>query len=52
MMEQIGDRLSLYERYEQMFAESKPFREALANIYMDVVLFLCRARVVFNDSGI
>lgn len=51
MMEQIGDILPLYERYEQMFADSLPFREALANMYFDVVLFLCKARSIFKTSG-
>ncbi len=51
MMEQIGDILPLYERYEQMFDDSVPFREALANMYFDVVLFLCKARTIFKTNG-
>jgi tetratricopeptide (TPR) repeat protein len=51
MMEQIGDILPLYERYEQMFADSVPFREALGNMYFDVVMFLCRARTIFKTNG-
>jgi hypothetical protein len=51
MMEQIGDMLPLYERYEQMFADSISFREALGNMYFDVVLFLCRARTIFKTKG-
>ncbi|RFU34722.1 hypothetical protein B7463_g1661, partial [Scytalidium lignicola] len=52
MMEQIGDILPLYERYEQMFADSASFREALANMYFDVVLFLCRARSIFKTNAV
>ncbi|RDW56366.1 hypothetical protein BP5796_13241 [Coleophoma crateriformis] len=52
MMEQIGDMLPLYERYTQMFADSAPFREALANMYFDVVLFLCRARAIFKSKAL
>jgi len=51
MMEQIGDILPLYERYEKMFADSVPFRESLANMYFDVVLFLCKARTIFKSNG-
>ena len=50
-MEQIGGILPLYERYEQMFADSVPFREALGNMYFDVVMFLCRARTIFKTDG-
>ncbi|KAH8806116.1 hypothetical protein F5884DRAFT_469786 [Xylogone sp. PMI_703] len=52
MMEEIGDLLPLYERYEQMFADSVAFREALTNMYFDVVLFLCKARSVFKSNGV
>lgn len=50
-MEEIGDILPIYHRYEQMFADSPEFREALANMYFDVVLFLCRAREVFKENS-
>lgn len=51
MMEKIGDKLPFYERYEEMFADSESFRGALANVYYDIILFLCRARKVFKTGG-
>jgi hypothetical protein len=50
MMEQIGDKLAVYQRYEKMFPESELFQIALANVYYDIILFLCRARTVFKQA--
>ncbi len=51
MMEKIGDKLAIYQRYEEIYAESEPFHVALADVYYDIILFLCRARTVFKSNG-
>jgi hypothetical protein len=51
MLEHIGDLLPVYEQYEQMFADSPSFRQALANMYFDIILFLCRAKDTFRSFG-
>lgn len=51
MMEQIGDKLAVYQRYEKLYPESEPFQIALSDVYYNITLFLCRARTIFKSSG-
>ncbi|KAF2454819.1 hypothetical protein BDY21DRAFT_423372 [Lineolata rhizophorae] len=52
MMEKLVNKLRFCQRYEEIYSDWKPFREALAEVYFDIITFLCKARRVFKSNGL
>jgi hypothetical protein len=51
MVEKLSSSLSIYQEYEQLLSNSQRFREALAAVYFDILIFLKKAKLVFMTKG-
>ncbi|KAF3767279.1 hypothetical protein M406DRAFT_69440 [Cryphonectria parasitica EP155] len=47
LIQNLGERLSVFNRYEKHFSEIEDFKGALSDTYMDALVFLRQARAVF-----
>ena len=50
MLQQIGDALPRFQVYEQLFRNHQSLQQALSSVYLELILFLSRAKKVFSGS--
>ena len=51
MITQITDSVSFYEQYEKLFNEENRFHMLLADVYLDILIFLRKAKKVCEGTG-
>ncbi|KAK3332873.1 hypothetical protein B0T19DRAFT_457863, partial [Cercophora scortea] len=51
MLQQIVDAMPGFQVYEQLFQKHQTLREALATLYLEIIVFLCKAKKVFSSSS-
>ncbi len=52
MMAKLGDCVSIYGRYETMLGQAEPFQAVLSDVYLEILVFLRKAKIAFTTSGI
>jgi len=50
LVEQFADQLCLYSRYDRLFHDNQEFTYALYDTYLDVIIFLRKARDALRTS--
>ncbi|KAK6333311.1 hypothetical protein TWF718_011128 [Orbilia javanica] len=51
MLQQLGDDLEIFRKYEDILKKSIPVQEILATVYYDIFMFLHKAKQVFAKRG-
>ena len=51
MITQITDSVFFYEQYEKLFSDENQFHMLLADVYLDILMFLRKARKVCEGTG-
>lgn len=51
MIERLGNRLSIFNKYHELFGDSEEFHTTLSEAYVDALEFLNAAKCAMSNNG-